>query len=111
MMNILYRVLLDTDVDWGDRLRDGLRDMWLEDVRVYAVCIMMALCILTFAVIFLVVTVIIEKKNDYGDEDEMKMRKGTRGFAESVNARVHMDISTGSINCMKRFQYRDITKR
>ena len=86
MMNLLYRLLLDTDVNWGDRLRDGLREMWLEDVRVFAVCIMMALCVLIFAVIFLVVTVIIEKKNDYGDEERdqricrVRQRKSPYGY-------------------------------
>ena len=111
MIQILYRLLLDTDVDWGDKLHEGIRDMWLSDVRTFAFIILLALCLLTFAVILLVVTVMIEKKNDYGDEDEMKMRKGTRGIAGSVNAIVHMDISTGSVNCMKHFQYRDVTKR
>ena len=111
-MNQLLFTLLRLDA--GDDIREKWHNKILEDslndVRKFAIIITMLLCVLALAVVMLVVAKILEKKNDYGDEDEMHMRK-SRASSVSVNARVYSDLASGSINCMKRFTYNEVTKR
>ena len=110
-MNQLLFTLMRLDA--GDDIREKwhrqvLQDS-LNDLRRFAVIITMLLCVLALAVVMLVVAKILEKKNDYGDEDKMHMR-GSRAFSGTINARVYSDIASGSINCMKRFKYKDISR-
>ena len=111
-MNTLLLTFMCLDVS------DEIADKWhawaledsLRDVRGIAGIITMLLCILSLAVVMLVVAKILEKKNDYGDEDEMHMRRD-KSSSGSVNAKVISDLASGSINCMKNFHYQDISKR
>ena len=73
--------------------------VWKTGERVYAL-----------AVVMLVVAKILEKKNDYGDEDEMQMRNDKSSY-NSINAKVYSELASGSINCMKNFRYEDVSRR
>jgi hypothetical protein len=110
-MNQLLFTLLRLDA--GDDIREKWHNKMLEDslndVRSFAIIITMLLCVLALAVVMLVVAKILEKKNDYGDEDEMHMRR-SKASSASINARVYSDIASGSINCMKNFKYEDVSR-
>ncbi|MBO4747756.1 MAG: hypothetical protein J5607_06870 [Clostridiales bacterium] len=112
MIRLLSTILCKAseDVDWSKRWHEDMRSNSLADVRMFAVIITLILCVLALAVVMLVVAKILEKKNDYGDEDELHMRKAG-GFSGSVDARMSVDIASGSVNCMKRFHYEEVTKR
>ena len=111
MIQILYTIM---NLDIGDDIRDKWHSKMLEDslfdLRGFAAIITLTLCVLALAVVMLVVAKILEKKNDYGDEDELHMRKD-KSFSSSVNAKVYSDIASGSINCMKHFRYDEVSKR
>lgn len=111
-MNQLLFTLMRLDA--GDDIREKWHRLVLQDslidLRRFAVIITMLLCVLALAVVMLVVAKILEKKNDYGDEDEMHMQR-SKASSGTVNARIYADISSGSINCMKHFQYKEISKR
>ena len=76
MNQLLFTLMrFDTGDDIRERWhRDLLKDS-LFDVKAFAVIITIILCVLALAVVMLVVAKILEMKNDYGDEDEMHMRK------------------------------------
>ncbi|MBR5418211.1 MAG: hypothetical protein IK109_09335 [Clostridiales bacterium] len=111
-MNQLLFTLIRLDA--GDDIREKWHRQVLQDslydLRSFAVIITMVLCVLALAVVILVVAMILEKKNDYGDEDEMHMRK-SKGFSASINAQMYSDLASGSINCMKHFKYEEVSKR
>ncbi|MBP5416804.1 MAG: hypothetical protein J6Y58_04675 [Clostridiales bacterium] len=111
MIPFLFTILYS---DVGDEIREKWRKNVLEDslrdLRVFAVIITLVLCILALAVVILVVAKILEKKNDYGDEDEMHMQADRATFS-SINAKMYSDLASGSTNCMKHFRYEDVTKR
>ena len=110
MNQLLFSILY---FDAGDDIREKWHSKMLEDslfeLRGFAVIIVMALCVLALAVVMLVVAKILEKKNDYGDEDELHMRRD-KSFSASINAKVYSDIASGSINCMKHFKYEDVSR-
>ena len=111
MIRHLYTFIsLARDADWEERWAEGVREMSLRDIRVFAVIITLVLCVLSLAVAMLVVARILEKKNDYGDEDEMHMQR-SQAFPGSLDARMSADLASGSVNCMKHFQYQDVSKR
>ena len=111
MNQLLFTIIC---LDIGDDIREKWHQKMLEDslndLKRFAVIITMALCVLALAVVMLVVAKILEKKNDYGDEDEMHMRRD-KSSSSSVNARVYSDLASGSINCMKHFTYQDVSRR
>jgi hypothetical protein len=111
MIHFLFTILYS---DVGDDIREkwhkSLLEDSLRDLRVFAVIITLALCILALAVVMLAVAKILEKKNDYGDEDEMQMRNDKSSY-NSINAKVYSELASGSINCMKHFRYEDVSKR
>ncbi|MBR6254490.1 MAG: hypothetical protein IKR22_03550 [Clostridiales bacterium] len=111
MIQILYTIM---NLDIGDDIRNKWHSKMLEDslfdLRVFAAIITMTLCVLALAVVMLVVARILEKKNDYGDEDEMQMRNDKSSY-NSINAKVYSELASGSINCMKHFRYEDVSKR
>ena len=111
MIQFLFTILYS---DVGDDIREkwhkNLLEDSLQDLRVFAVIITLTLCILALAVVMLVVAKILEKKNDYGDEDEMQMRNDKSSY-NSINAKVYSELASGSINCMKHFRYEDVSKR
>lgn len=111
MKQILFTLVR---LDAGDDIREKWHRQVLQDslyeVRAFAVIITLILCVLALAVVMLVVAKILEKKNDYGDEDEMHMRK-SRASSGSINAQVYSDIASGSINCMKHFKYEEVSRR
>lgn len=109
MIRVVHTLLMEPDIK--ERWHQGIRDMWLSDVKEFALILTLALCLLAFAVVLFVVTRILEKKNDYGDEDEMNMRAGDDAMPSTIQARIGTDLASGSINCMKHFRYEDITKR
>ena len=110
MKHLCTFMRLASDVDWEAKWEAGTREMSLQDLRTFAIFITLVLCVLALAVAMLVVAIILEKKNDYGDEDELHMRKA-EAFAGSVDARMSTDIASGAVNCMKHFQYQDVSKR
>ena len=111
MIQFLFTILYS---DVGDEIREkwhkNLLEDSLQDLRVFAVIITLALCILALAVVMLAVAKILEKKNDYGDEDEMQMRNDKSSY-NSINAKVYSELASGSINCMKNFRYEDVSRR
>ena len=111
MIQFLFTILYS---DVGDDIREkwhkNLLEDSLQDLRVFAVIITLTLCILALAVVMLVVAKILEKKNDYGDEDEMQMRNDKSSY-NSINAKVYSELASGSINCMKNFRYEDVSRR
>lgn len=110
MKRLLFTLIrLDTGDDLRERWHSDLLEDSLFDVKTFAVIITMLLCVLALAVVMLVVAKILEKKNDYGDEDEMHMRK-SRASSASLDARVYSDLASGSINCMKHFKYKDVSR-
>ena len=110
MIPVLVQVLLDPD-DIRARWRRDVREMWLRDVRAFAILLTMAFCLLAIAIVIYIVARILEKKNDFGDEDEMKMRKSIHADASTINARMYVDIASGSTNCMKNFHCNEVGKR
>ena len=111
MIQFLFTILYS---DVGDDIREkwhkNLLEDSLRDLRAFAVIITLTLCILALAVVMLVVAKILEKKNDYGDEDEMQMRNDKSSY-NSINAKVYSELASGSINCMKNFRYEDVSRR
>ena len=110
MNQLLFTLIrFDTGDDIRERWhRDLLKDS-LFDVKAFAVIITIILCVLALAVVMLVVAKILEMKNDYGDEDEMHMRK-SRASSASLDAKVYSDLASGSVNCMQHFKYKDVSR-
>lgn len=72
--------------------------------------ILIALCVVAICSITLIITHLLTKSNDFGDEDEFKLRKGGES-TKNIGADLGADISVGSAYSMKHYYAEDVTKR
>lgn len=107
MNQVIYTLLRDDD--FRERWHNDMREMWCRDINVMSICIAILLCFLAVAVVAYILARILSKKNNYGDEDVMGIRKGF-GTHKTIAASTSADISVGSLYCMKHFQATEISK-
>ena len=99
-----------TAVQYASEYRDYVWTL-KEDIMVIVVFLAIELSIFAIAGVFCLVVHLLKKSNDFGDEDEMGIRKSMSGIDPNIGAGFGTDLSSGSLNCMKSFHYQEITKR
>ncbi len=107
-MNQVIYTLLRND-DFRERWQNDMREIWCTDIKVMSIVISILLCFLAIAVVAFILARILSKKNNYGDEDVMGVRKGF-GTHRTIGSSTSADISVGSLYCMKHFQAKEISK-
>lgn len=71
---------------------------------------LLALCVLVFCGVALIFIRLLNRSNDFGDEDIQKLRKGSASVND-IGSELGSDMSVGSMFCIKHFQVNDVTKK
>lgn len=81
-----------------------------ESLKLLVVILALELSVLAVLAILNFMARILSRSNDFGDDDDMGIKKGMSGDFTNAGAGLGTDLSSGSLNCMKKFKYTDITR-
>lgn len=81
-----------------------------EDVRAFALLAILSLCLLSIGAIILLFTRLLEKSNDYGDEDTLGLRKGDAD-SKNIGSSLGEDLAVGSLHSMKNFRADEVSRK
>ena len=79
-------------------------------VRILALMTILILCLLAISAIILLFTRLLEKSNDYGDEDTLGLRKGDEE-SKNIGSSLGEDLAVGSLHSMKNFRADEVSRK
>ena len=83
---------------------------YVGDVRLLALITILALCLLAVGAIILLFTRLLEKSNDYGDEDTLGLRSGDE-LSKNIGSSLGSDLAVGSLHSMKNFRVDEVSRK
>ncbi|MBO4687079.1 MAG: hypothetical protein J5636_01065 [Clostridiales bacterium] len=83
---------------------------YTENVRILAFITIFALCLLAIGAIILLFTRLLEKSNDYGDEDTLGLRSGDE-LSKNIGSSLGSDLAVGSLHSMKNFRVDEVSRK
>ena len=81
-----------------------------QDLRDYALLAIIALCFLIVGAIILLFTHLLEKSNDYGDDDMLGLRKGD-SESKTIGSSLGEDLAVGALHSMKNFRADEVSRK
>ncbi|MBR5976097.1 MAG: hypothetical protein IK020_13095 [Clostridiales bacterium] len=83
---------------------------YTTDVRILALMSTLILCLLAVGAIILLFTHLLEKSNDYGDEDTLGLRGGDE-LSKNIGSSLGEDLAVGSLHSMKNFRADEVSRK